>query len=260
MRMFGWDNGDVWTVSVPFHPALDTISAALCYLGMGLLLIRWLMKRNWLDLFLLISIPMLMLPSILSLAFPNENPVLSRTAGAIIPVFVIIGVALESLFSTLRERMVGAGMSLRWSKIIVAGLAVMLFWLAANDNYDLVFNKYRKNYELSSWNSSEMGAVYKDFAATVGTRDTFWLVGYPYWVDSRLISIVAGFPDRDCAVLPPQLADTVAVSGAKLFILHPEDAPSLDTLKQLYPLGTVQEYQSKYPTKNFLMFFAPPSQ
>ncbi len=260
MAMFGWDNGDVWTVSVPYHPALDTVSAALCYLGMGLLFYRYWIKRNWLDLFMLISIPMLMLPSILSLAFPNENPVLSRTSGAIIPVFVIIGVALESLLSTLRERMVGSGVSLPLSKAIVGGLAILLFLLAANDNYDLVFNKYRKNYELSSWNSSEMGAVYKDFATTIGTRDTFWLVGFDYWVDSRLISIVAGYPNRDCAILPPRLADTLAVPGAKLFILHPEATASLDTLKQLYPLGTVQEYQSKYPTKNFLMFFVPPSQ
>jgi hypothetical protein len=95
MRMFGWDGGDVWTVSVPHHPALDAVSAALCYLGMGLVFLRYIRKRSWLDLFLLLSIPMLMLPSILSLAFPQENPVLSRTSGAIIPVF-IMGIALRA--------------------------------------------------------------------------------------------------------------------------------------------------------------------
>jgi hypothetical protein len=255
MRMFGWDGGDVWTVSIPHRPALDEVSAALCYLGMGLLFIRYLRKRSWLDLFLLLSVPLLMLPSILSLAFPYENPVLSRTSGAIVPVFVMVGVALESLLSTLRERL-----GIRWGRAVAAGLGIGLFLLAANANYDLAFDKYRRNYELSSWNSSEMGAVYHEFASTIGTRDTFWLVGYPHWVDSRLISIAAGYPDHDCAIMPEYLADTLPEPRAKLFVLHSIDTISLETLKQLYPQGTTQEYQSKYETKNFFMFFVPPSQ
>jgi hypothetical protein len=227
---------------------------------MGLLFIRYIRRRNWLDLFLLLSVPMLMLPSILSLAFPQENPVLSRTSGAIIPVFVMVGIALESLLSTLHERLSGAGVPRAYGATVAAGMGIILFLLAANANYDLVFDKYRKNYELSSWNSSEMGAVYKDFATTIGTRDTFWLVGFPYWVDSRLISIAAGYPDHDCAIMPPHLSDTLPEPRAKLFILHPKDAASLETLKQLYPQGSTQEYQSKFATKNFLMFFVPPSQ
>jgi hypothetical protein len=260
MRMFAWDGGDVWTVSIPHHPALDAVSAALFYLGMGLVFLRYVRKRNWLDLFLLLSIPMLMLPSILSLAFPQENPVLSRTSGAIIPVFIMVGIALESLLTTLRERLSGAGVHRAYGVTVAAGMGIGLFLLAANANYDLVFNQYRKGYELSSWNSSEMGAVYHEFATTIGTRDTFWLVGYPHWVDSRLISIIAGYPDHDCAIMPEHLADTLPESRAKLFVLHTIDTASLETLKQLYPQGSTQEYQSKYETKNFLMFFVPPSQ
>lgn len=278
MRMFGWDGGDVWTVSIPHRPALDTITAVLFYLGMGLLLLRYIRKRNWIDLFLPLSVPMLMLPSILSLAFPNENPVLSRVSGAIIPVFVIVGIALDSLLSTIIGAGEGEGGRVRqqsWRNhsplnrpyrsrsygiYLAVGLGAVLFLLAANANYDLVFNQYRKEYDLSAWNTSEMGAVYHDFATSIGTRDTFWLVGYPYWVDSRLISIIAGYPDHDCAILPPNLASTSADKRAKLFLLHPEDSASLTTLQQLYPQGTLQEYQSKYATKNFLMFFVPPSQ
>ena len=143
---------------------------------------------------------------------------------------------------------------------VAGGLGIVLFLLAANSNYDLVFNQYRKNYDLSSWNTSEMGAVYKDFATSIGSRDTFWLVGYPYWVDSRLVSIVAGFTDRDCAILPDALADTTTETRAKLFVLHPLDSTSLIELQHLYPQGTTQIYHSKYETKDFVMFFVPPSQ
>lgn len=253
MRMFGWDNGEVWTVSVPHRPALDPISACLCYLGMGVLFIRYLRKRNWLDLFLLLSVPMLMLPSILSLAFPAENPVLSRTSGALIPVFLMVGIALESFLSVLWKRF-----GPRWGRVTVVGLGLILFALAANKNYDLVFREYRQLYDQSSWNSSEMGAVYHDFATTIGTRDTFWLVGYAYWVDSRLISINAGYPDRDCAIMPPDLAATLTEPRAKLFVLNPLDTASLGSLQQLYPTGVAQTYKSSYEGRDFIMFFVPP--
>jgi len=39
-----------------------------------LVIVRYIRKRDWVDLFLLVSIPLLMMPSILSLAFPEENP------------------------------------------------------------------------------------------------------------------------------------------------------------------------------------------
>ena len=73
------------------------------FLGIAGLLIRYIRKRNWMDLFLLVSIPMLMMPSILSLAYPGENPSLNRSAGAIVPVFVVIGLALEATLRTLKE-------------------------------------------------------------------------------------------------------------------------------------------------------------
>ena len=85
LAMFSWDNGEVWPISIPHYPALSVVSGALFYLGAGLVLIRYLRHRHWLDLFLLISIPLLMLPSILSLAFPSENPNLYRTGGALCP-------------------------------------------------------------------------------------------------------------------------------------------------------------------------------
>ena len=101
VSMFAWDNGEIWVVSIPHRPALDLISAALFHLGIIMLLVRWLRKRQWLDLFLLISIPILMLPSILSLAFPTENPALNRASGAMVPVFLVVGLAADSLITSL---------------------------------------------------------------------------------------------------------------------------------------------------------------
>ncbi|MCK5794392.1 MAG: glycosyltransferase family 39 protein, partial [Anaerolineales bacterium] len=77
--MFQWDNGQIWVHSIPGRPALGVVSGAMLSLGVILLVIRYIKKRHWMDLALLLLIPLLMLPSILSIAFPDENPSLNRT-------------------------------------------------------------------------------------------------------------------------------------------------------------------------------------
>ncbi len=107
--MFFWSNGGTWVHSVALRPALDVVSASLYAIGVIALLWRYIRQRHWVDLFLLVSIPILLLPSILSLAFPDENPSLNRTTGAWVPVFVIIGLSLDSILASLRRRLRQAG-------------------------------------------------------------------------------------------------------------------------------------------------------
>ncbi len=253
MISFNWDNGEVWTTSIPHRPALGIVSGALFVLGMIMLLVRYIRKRHWLDIFLILSVPLLMLPSILSLAFPNENPVLSRTGGAIIPAFLMVGLAMEGLLSKIRASLIpptGARFA--------AGLGLVLLGWSAFQNYNLVFTQYYQEYALSSWNTSEMGQVIRDFADTIGSPDNAYVVGYPYWVDTRLVGMTAGYPTKDFVILTDQLQETPANPGAKLFLINQEDASSVIALRQLYPRGSLKEYQSKIETKNFLMFFVPP--
>jgi len=254
LTMFSWDDGQTWPISVPNIPVLDAISAALFHLGVVLLAIRYVRQKNWTDIFTLISIPVLMMPSILSLAFPAENPSLSRSAGAIIPVFLIVGLALDGLLTLIESMSASA-----WNKRLAWLVGMALLVGASAQNYDLVFNQYRELYDASAWNTSEVGQVVRNFSQMEGTSKTQWLVAYPYWVDSRLVMINAGFPTQDDAVMPENLKDTQGGSGAKLFILNMQDNPSLEALRSLYPKGWVTEFTSKYSNKDFLMFLVPPS-
>ena len=250
ITMFGWSNGEVWPVSIPYRPALDVTSAALFYLGVVLILVRYIRRRNWLDLFIILSVPLLMLPSILSLAFPAENPTLNRTAGAIVPVFVLIGLSLDGFLNGIQSRLASPfGVRLAW---IVGGF--LLIWSGVN-NYDLVFNKYQLNYTLSSWNTSEIGGAIKDFTDSIGTQDSSYVVAYPHWVDTRLVGINAGFPTKDFAVWPEEFSTTLEVQGPKLFIIKTDDAESLASLQNLYPEGILQRYESQVPDKDFYKYF-----
>jgi hypothetical protein len=242
--MFAWDDGEVWPISVPHRPVLDVVTSVLFHLGVVLLIVRYIRQRHWMDIFTLISIPMLMLPSILSLTFPGENPSLNRSGAAIIPVFLVVGLAFDSLLTALAS--VSASI---WNNRFALATGIFLLAWASLQNYDLVFNQYKKLYDLSSWNTSEMGEVVHNFAGLTGRSDTIWLVGYPHWADSRLVMINAGFPLRDNGILPENLQDTLLV--------NPDDFAGTETLKSLYPDGWVMEYKSKYEAKDFMLFFVP---
>jgi len=256
LKMFNWDNGSIWVHSVPYRPALDVVSGALFLIGAVLLLVRYVRQRHWQDLFLLLAVPLLQLPSILSLAFPAENPALNRAAGALVPTFLIVAVALDGLLANLEASWSRkGGKALMW--IVVLALAVT----SALQNYDLVFNQYREEFDKGSWNSSELGQVIKLFGETYGTTDNAWIVPYAYWVDTRLPGVWAGIPNRDFALWPQDFASTQSVSGTKLIILNIADTADVTTLEAMYPQGVLSTYPSatKIPGKNFLIFFIPPA-
>ncbi len=254
-KMFNWDDGEIWVHSVTHRPALDVISGGLFIIGIVWVLVRYIKRRHWLDLFLLISIPMLQLPSTLSLAYPGENPALNRAGGALVPTFLIVAIALDGLITAIRSRWSG-----RWGAVVTSGLVLSMMTVSAFQNYDLVFNKYASQFKSGAWNSSEMGQAIKQFEETYGTTDSVWIVPYPYWVDTRLPGVWAGIPNRDFALWPEQFEQSLDVSGPKLFILKPEDEASLDILEALYPQGVLTTYDSSADGHDFLKFFVPPEQ
>jgi hypothetical protein len=229
-------------------------------MGVILILIRYIRNRHWLDLFLLLSIPLLQLPSTLSLAFPGENPALNRAGGAYIPAFIIGALALDGLLTSF-----GRGKpALSVRSVLVWGVAGLLLYFSALQNYDLVFNQYANSFRQGSWNSSDMGGVIKEFEQTYGRTDTVWIVPYSHWVDTRLPGVWAGIPNRDMAMWSDQLPTTVELQGPKLFMVKANtedptvnDQASLDVLKSLYPNGQLRLFDSDVPGHDFWIFFVP---
>ena len=211
LKMFNYDDGEIWVNSVPYRPALDVVTGALFLIGVVLILVRYIRDHHWLDLFLLISIPLLLMPSILSLAFPAENPALNRAGGAYVPVFVIGAMALDGLLTSF-----GPGRMRGVLVFVVTG--ILLFW-SASQNYDLVFRQYYESFRQGSWNTSDMGKVVKEFEQTYGRTDTIWVVPFPHWVDTRLPGVWAGVPNRDFAMWPENLTSTLDLEEPKLFIV-----------------------------------------
>lgn len=246
LLMFNWDDGEIGTHSVTHRPALDVISGALFLMGIVFVIARYIRRRDWRDLTLLVSIPILILPSVLSLAFPNENPAMNRAGGASVTVFVVGAMALDGLVTSF-----GSGLK---RKVLAYSMVGILFTGVAFQNYDLVFNQFSRSFNEAHWNSSEMGRVISDFEKKNGQTDTVWIVPYPYWVDTRLPGIWAGVPNRDFALWPDQLAESLNYPAPKMFIYWNADPDTERLLRELYPDGKISRYTSASPGKDFYIF------
>jgi hypothetical protein len=253
ITMTFWKDGSTWVISIPGRPALDIISAALYFMGLILMVYRWLRSRRWQDLVLLISIPILMLPSILSLAFPDENPSLSRAGGAVIPIVLICAIALETLLSSLWKKS-----SHLFGKICVVILGLGLLGFSAAQNYDIALVQYPDEYAKATWNTTQMGDVAREFIQLTGKPDNVWVVGVPYWVDTRLVAISAGYIGKDYAIWPKDIDSTLAITGPKLFIVKFDDQEGMDKLKADYPRGFAELHSNAIDGRNFYAYIVPP--
>lgn len=254
MIMPFWNNGSIWAHSVPFRPSLDIVSAAMFLTGIVFSVLRYIRHRDWRIPFLLISVPFLMLPSILSLAFPAENPCLNRSAGALVPIFIIAAFGMDSFLHNLYKQATGLG-----GRVMVAVLIGMLFLLSLWQNYDLVFDEYANNYEKSAWNTSEIGEVAYNFISVYGDPDSVYVVGFPHWVDTRLVAIISGHPEKDFAIWPDQFNDTLSNKRAKLFMLRPDDTAAIDQLRKMYPDYFETMFTSQISSHDFVIFMVPPT-
>ncbi len=247
LLMFNWDDGGIWVNSLPHRPALDVVTGALFVIGLILLIVRCVRQRDWRDLLLLVSIPILLLPSVLSLAFPEENPALNRAGGAAVSAILVSALALDGLVSTV---------GVEKKRVFVAyGLTGILLAASVIQNYDLVFRQFNEKYLLGVWNTSAMGEIISEFRTGYGQTDTVWIVPYSQWVDTRLPGMWAGIPNRDFALWPKDFASTTKIPGPKLFIFHPEDADTENALKVLYPNGALSRYTLAVPGKDFMVLF-----
>lgn len=243
------DNGQIWVHSIPNRPALDYISASLLFVGLLWLITRLKDRKNWEFVSLLVSISVLMMPSILSLAFPGENPSLNRSAGALVPIFIIIGIAAYELIAKcvrcLPEKM---------RKIGVYLISITLLSVAVINNYRLVFIDYKQQFLKNAWNTSEIGEVIADYIMESGTHETAYVTPYPHWVDTRLVGFNAGVPGKDFVLWREEIPSTLSHNGTKLFIYKPQDTETTEELRRFYPDGDAAIFHSKIPGREFIIY------
>ncbi|MBN1265395.1 MAG: glycosyltransferase family 39 protein [Anaerolineales bacterium] len=250
LRMFNQDNGEIWILGPTHRPAFDWITAAFFLLGVVLTVLRYIRAGKWIDLYLLFSIPVLLLPSALSLAFPSENPALNRASGAMIPALIMAGIAFSSLYEW-------AARTFTRFKLLHFLLPAVLILAAAKVNYDLVFTDYAEQMERAVWNTADAGKILKAFNETTGSVETGHVVAYPHWMDTRLVGIHSGQPRKDYAIWPDELDSLAGETRPQLFLVNPNDIEGLGRLEELFPDGNVSLWESPIEGHDFLIYSVP---
>jgi hypothetical protein len=253
LRMFNWLGDKVWVNTLPGRPALDFITGALFLFGAAFLLLRLALRRDRVAGLLLLAIPILLLPSTLSFAFPEENPSVVRAGGAIPVVYLLAAYPLWLLFRHWR----GIWPAATGRLAAASGVGVVLA-AAALVNAHMYFNLYPAQYIGSAQNASEIGQVVHDFAHSVGSYDRAWLCLHPHWADTRAVGIYAGQIGWELVLPPERLGELTGDPRALLLILNPRGADCIAAARQIFPTGVLSRYSSaRSPDKDFLLYFVP---
>jgi hypothetical protein len=275
--MFHWRGDDVWVNTLAYAPILDPLLGGLLILGLVVLFWRALRLRDPLSPLLLIAGVILLLPSALSLAYPVENPSVVRAGGAIPVVMIIaalpVGLGWRHGLLALRAESPGerpgprgsANVRLRnWQRLLMITSALALAIAVIAVNHQRYFHNYREQYRLNALNTTEIAAAIRGFVESGGDASNAWIIAWPYWIDTRGVGIELGDPPWNNVILEAEELEeqASAVQGAidarpRFYVLHPQDAESLEQLRSLFPRGWPSLYISHYPSRDFVMYYVP---
>lgn len=256
LLMFNYKGDLVWVNTLPGQPVLDLVTGALFVFGVAYLLLRLVLRRDQVAGLLLFSLPVLMLPSTLSFAFPEENPSVVRTGGAIPIVMVIAAYPLWLLFNRLRAVWADSG-GARGSWVIVGGLLAV----AAVLNHGLYFERYLKQYIGFAQNASEIGAAARAYADSVGSLDQVYMCLHPHWADTRAVGIYAGQVGWEQVLPASEFGSLAGDPRPLLVIVNPRSVECVTSLRQAFPDGIFSTFHSaRGPQHDFLMYNVPGEQ
>ncbi len=252
-------NGDAaWINAPPGTPALDEVTGVLLILGLLAWLVRLYLRHDPADAFVLLAGLIMLLPTALAVAFPIENPSLTRASGMIPVVFMLAAWPL-ALIRQRWEMLMG----MLPGRLLGGALIVILISAAGALNYRVYFEDYAASYRGAALNPSEVAGAVREIIGPEAPLDGVWLVGWPYWHDYRAIGIEAGeitFSNAilDSAALAARLEEDPGFGTRPLvFIVHPEDSTSLGLLDEAFPSGEARYFRSETAGRDFLLYVVP---
>jgi hypothetical protein len=192
----------------------------------------------------------------LNVAFPRESPSTVRSGGAIPVIALLVAFALNYLYQQVRVLWAG-----RRGRVGGAMLLGCLLLAMGVSNYSRYFGRYLNEYRHYNANPAEVAARMKDYLSLVGDPDHMAYKGWPYWLDARALGIELGSVEwsrfHASMSLDPLIAGAPDDGQPLLFVVHPEDAESLDQLEGTYPHGAAITYRSEKPGHDFVFFLVP---
>lgn len=251
--MFNVRGDAIATSNVPGLRQLGYLPAALLPLGLGWALRRW---RRDASLALLVTLPVMLAPTALSLAFPREVPNAGRAVGAVAPALLLAAVALVELRCAASQLALRLGAD-RWL-VSAVSLALVLALLGGEmiSGWRTCFVDYRVNLPAGNYPiSRHMAEVIDAFAHEGNVYTVVW----PHHYDGNAVraQLTRGAlpPERELPALvqgQPPLDDE---PGKRMVILAPGDTASLDMLQAAFPRGIALTHVDYQGRATFVAFY-----
>lgn len=235
---FNWRGDTAWVNNIPLEPFLDPVSGALFALGSVYAMYRIVRFRELPYIYVLLLIFVGMLPSIISISFPVENPATARGSMAL-PFTILLVSATLSLLARRVRVWVGGAAGIVASAALVGILAFAIF----QTNYRQYFHIYPQQYLRVTEHPSNVADAINGFIALGGQRKNAYIVVWPHWIDVRSVAIQAGEPYwRPDIPSADEALKHDGTSEPRLYIVHPDDKASLQKLLAWYPTAIQQTH------------------
>jgi hypothetical protein len=256
LLMFNWVGDSSWWFNFPVRPAFDYVAGALLVSGLAMLAVRWWRKREAAPLYLVLFLFVLLLPSIMILRYPEQNPSFTRTSGAIPIAVVLPALGLHALGGGLRRAIPGlAGAA---ASILAVGAVAATVSLLSFGTY---FSDYKDLYVSRILNSSEIADVISDFGRENDGLDNTYLRSAPYWVDTRAVALEVGdlaWGDTNVVYELKQAVPHLSKPGPLLYVMHADDKEFLNWLRRHYPRGEARDIMPP-SGRRFMTFVTEPA-
>lgn len=264
LLMYNWKGDVAWINAAPNRPTMDVFTGSLFIVGLAAWLVRMIRRRDVVDWLLPIMLFVMLLPSALSIAYPVENPSATRTSGTLPEAYLFAALPLALIVAQLIR------VAPRRGTILAAGLSVLVLLGAYNANRTVYFGEYVRYYSGASLPYSDAGKVLKGFAESGGGYGNAFMIAYPYWWDHRAIGLEAGLIDWPNGIIARQdtpnfmylafqKTDKYRFDPDKdlLFFYSIQDDETEQQLKQWFPTGYTQLFQSYQPEDVFMLYRVP---
>jgi hypothetical protein len=252
LRMFHYRGDEVWVNTLPYDPVVDRVTGALLIVGVAIMLAAVMRRWRAAELTLLLALPVLLLPSILALAWPRENPSVVRASGALPVLFVVVALPLWSLTQATGRRWQWEGSRARQA-LGAASLAAVVV-IVAQQNASIYFGPYAEQYLERSNNSSEIAQAIQRHADEIDGIEHAFLLLWPHWVDTRAVGINMGAPRWHNVLTSARLVNDAGLDPAPRLVVLPLAADDdLATLQASWPDARTVMVSSRIPAKSFYL-------
>jgi 4-amino-4-deoxy-L-arabinose transferase-like glycosyltransferase len=273
LAMFNYRGDSVFVVNVPYLREMEFATAVLFVLGIGFILARLRRGYNMVSLTLFL---VFLMPSALSIAFPNEVPSSDRASGGVVLAFLFAALPLSLLREHLAKWLpaVRAGpfalsfplseaQELRVKGTLAFGTAwlvpalglVLIFGdaLSSFHSYfvDYVYAQPFHNYPLSL----ELARAMDDFSG----NGPVYIKYLPYWYDGNALRAQLQETSRTWSnesdhfdTSSPPFLD---FHGKFMYILHPDDKEGLMFLQKTFPGGKWVDHYDSLGSVEFVTFY-----